>query len=720
MSQIKNPSAQSSNFDEIESTVDNAIDQIGTYDVFISYGRKDQERVRGIANALEAAGLSVWWDPDIPPGVDFRTLTTRALSKAKAVIVVWSEYSVGRHFVLDEAGVALDRENIFPVLIDTVDIPLGFRQIQTVDLTSWHGKPNHPALLSLVSAIKEFVSISSPQVNQGKKTNKVQSQLSKSRFTTTGAKARLKLFFRSMLLAFTLSAVTATLFSLFALTNEGLEIVDTEGEVDWEDYWIALSIISTITFFGVLIARSVTFWADAIRGATSIKLTSRPFMMLIGCALLVTAPIDPFFRISDIQKSLDQASFSPDGSRIVTASSDDTAKIWDANNGKLLQTLRGHGSYVVSASFSPDGSLIITGSWDDTAKIWDASNGRLIRTLRGHKSNVNFANFSPDGSRIVTASWDDTAKIWDASNGRLIRTLKGHENSVTTANFSPDGSRIVTASWDDTAKIWDAASGRVIRTLKGHERNVYSANFSPDGSRIVTASSDDTAKIWDAASGRLIQTLKGHESSVNSANFSPDGSRIVTGSGDKTAKIWDNSGRFIRTLRGHNAHVEFAQFSPDGLRVVTAADWDDGRALLWDARTGEPLIAYYNSPKPFIQFSTTTFPILMPITKPIDLKLIYEWENWILPIVRGLTLLALLFTLSAIIRLIARIFISREKAHKIRGTILTVILLYISSVYLTNLAPLSILFWVLFAIPAVLVFSIIRLFLIMEIKTIDQ
>ena len=678
MSQIKNPSAQSSNFDEIESTVDNAIDQIGTYDVFISYGRKDQERVRGIANALEAAGLSVWWDPDIPPGVDFRTLTTRALSKAKAVIVVWSEYSVGRHFVLDEAGVALDRENIFPVLIDTVDIPLGFRQIQTVDLTSWHGKSNHPALLSLVSAIKEFVSISSPQVNQGKKTNKVQSQLSKSRFTTTGAKARLKLFFRSMLLAFTLSAVTATLFSLFALTNEGLEIVDTEGEVDWEDYWIALSIISTITFFGVLIARSVTFWADAIRGATSIKLTSRPFMMLIGCALLVTAPIDPFFRISDIQKSLDQASFSPDGSRIVTASSDDTAKIWDANNGKLLQTLRGHGSYVVSASFSPDGSLIITGSWDDTAKIWDASNGRLIRTLRGHKSNVNFANFSPDGSRIVTASWDDTAKIWDA------------------------------------------ASGRVIRTLKGHERNVYSANFSPDGSRIVTASSDDTAKIWDAASGRLIQTLKGHESSVNSANFSPDGSRIVTGSGDKTAKIWDNSGRFIRTLRGHNAHVEFAQFSPDGLRVVTAADWDDGRALLWDARTGEPLIAYYNSPKPFIQFSTTTFPILMPITKPIDLKLIYEWENWILPIVRGLTLLALLFTLSAIIRLIARIFISREKAHKIRGTILTVILLYISSVYLTNLAPLSILFWVLFAIPAVLVFSIIRLFLIMEIKTIDQ
>ena len=92
-----------------------------------------------------------------------------------------------------------------------------------------------------------------------------------------------------------------------------------------------------------------------------------------------------------------------------------------------------------SASFSPDGSRIVTGSCDRTAKVWDAKSGAEVLTLKGHTDWVNSASFSPDGSRIVTGSQDKTAKVWDAKSGAEVLTLKGHTSLVRSASFSPDG-----------------------------------------------------------------------------------------------------------------------------------------------------------------------------------------------------------------------------------------------------------------------------------------
>ncbi len=117
--------------------------------------------------------------------------------------------------------------------------------------------------------------------------------------------------------------------------------------------------------------------------------------------------------------------------------------------------LKGHTDHVYTASFSADGSRIVTASWDRTAKVWDAKSGAEVLTLSGHTNNVESASFSADGTRIVTASADNTAKVWDAKSGAEVLTLKGHTNNVTSASFSSDGTRIVTTSWDRTAKVWD-------------------------------------------------------------------------------------------------------------------------------------------------------------------------------------------------------------------------------------------------------------------------
>ncbi|GMV99942.1 MAG: hypothetical protein AMXMBFR84_10810 [Candidatus Hydrogenedentota bacterium] len=163
------------------------------------------------------------------------------------------------------------------------------------------------------------------------------------------------------------------------------------------------------------------------------------------------------------------------------------------DNSKL--TLTGHKNGLLSASFSPDGSRIVTASNDNTAKVWDSITGAEVLTLTGHRFGVNSASFSPDGSRIVTASDDSTAKVWDATTGAEVLTLTGHGKAVYGVSFRPDGARVVTASSDLTAKVWDVTTGAEVLTLTGHREMVYSVSFSPDGVRIVTASYDNTAKV---------------------------------------------------------------------------------------------------------------------------------------------------------------------------------------------------------------------------------
>ena len=203
------------------------------------------------------------------------------------------------------------------------------------------------------------------------------------------------------------------------------------------------------------------------------------------------------------QDKVVHVNFSPDGARILTASWDETAKLWDAASGKLIASFD-HQEGLYGAEFSPDGARILTASGDKTAKLWDAASGKLIVSF-SHQDEVNDAKFSPDGTRILTASRDKTAKLWDAASGKLIASFP-HQGEVNSAEFSPDGARIVTASWDKTAKLWDAASGKLIASFE-HQGIVNRAEFSPDGARILTASRDDTAKLWDAASGKLIASF---------------------------------------------------------------------------------------------------------------------------------------------------------------------------------------------------------------------
>ncbi|CAK9001386.1 Vegetative incompatibility protein HET-E-1 [Durusdinium trenchii] len=200
------------------------------------------------------------------------------------------------------------------------------------------------------------------------------------------------------------------------------------------------------------------------------------------------------------------AHFSPCGKLVVTAAGYCT-QIWDTT-GNLRFTLHGHQGAVRSSSFSADSRFLLTASSDDTGRIWSCQTGKCLRVLVGHQGALNGCSFSPDGLRAMTSSRDGTVKLWEFDEGRFrpacmcmfqecALSLEGEGGVVSSACFSPEGSRLLIACASDTVNLIHLATGQLQLSLKGkHTDWVRAASFSPDGLLIATASYDGSAGIW--------------------------------------------------------------------------------------------------------------------------------------------------------------------------------------------------------------------------------
>lgn len=316
-------------------------------------------------------------------------------------------------------------------------------------------------------------------------------------------------------------------------------------------------------------------------------------------------------RLAGHSLPLSDAAFSPDGKRIVTGSTDATARVWDSVTGQQLLLLQGHERNVSTVKFSPDGSRIATASDDNTARLWDARTGANLSILR-HPEKVDNIRFSPNGDRVVTAA-NSGVRIWDVSNGQMVLAVR---EDARDALFNPEGNRILAFANNDV-RVWDATTGRLEVTLsislaefygKTTERTnngtvnydvparVNTAEYSPDGQTILTASVDSVARLWDAQTGKLLARFAGNEQRLTtgfSASFSEDGKRIITAAADGTARVWDSKTRQQQLVLKHDAGVGTARFIRNGTLIVSSSR-DPGQSrnnwiAVWDAATGERL-----------------------------------------------------------------------------------------------------------------------------------
>jgi WD40 repeat protein/serine/threonine protein kinase len=328
------------------------------------------------------------------------------------------------------------------------------------------------------------------------------------------------------------------------------------------------------------------------------------------------------------------AVFSPDGRWIVTTD-DKSALVWDAQTYKLLHTLP-HDDPVYQASFSPDGTRLITAGNDGFVKIWDLPSSTLVRSLTqqrgdGKDAHYGMAAMSPDGKVVAAIDVGGTlADVWDADTGHLIiefpnaggglstslafsqngewlatcgggdlrvfntrtwdRTLTVDGPQVSGFSFDPSGNRIAAATETGKASLWEIATGTV-HHLQEVGDSINHIAFSPDGAYIVTASGDGTVRVWDAHVWKLHVDLKSRRGALRWAEFDPTSKLVVSAGGENVAISDVATGMPVSVLEGPRGLVLSAHFDPNSRRVI-APSWD-GTVRVWDAT---PAYRQWNSP----------------------------------------------------------------------------------------------------------------------------
>lgn len=311
-----------------------------------------------------------------------------------------------------------------------------------------------------------------------------------------------------------------------------------------------------------------------------------------------------------------RAEFNPDGSVLaITLDSGNQhgAQLWDVETGVALTPLLGHENTVNSIAFSPDGARVVTASSDHTARLWDSRSGAPLMPPLEHDAQLALVRFSPDGERVLTVGRSDQeglyrACVWDVSSvtrvgvARDVRsgTLAGaamvHPGHIGDAAFSPDGRRVATISEDGTTQIWNTDPGDAAGpAMSSGEDSVYlGANlcvaFSSDGQRVLT-SNGERVQVWDSQTGT---SLAGPWSMEPCSHVEfVDDNTVLGADGDGTTKLWGiGKSAWERGPFPHGrAQAESLSTSnPLGRhdqRLAVAGH--DGTARVWDAWTDSPL-----------------------------------------------------------------------------------------------------------------------------------
>jgi WD40 repeat protein len=278
------------------------------------------------------------------------------------------------------------------------------------------------------------------------------------------------------------------------------------------------------------------------------------------------------------------AALSPDGRRVATCDEAGALRLWNADDGQPILTVRGErGEGFRYLTFSPDGRwLAACVDWTGIV-VWDAVLGKVVRRWEGHCDWIGGLAFSSDGRRLITVG-SDGIKTWGPWTAEGVRTLPAH-GSVEALAFSRDGRRLTARSFDGVIEVWDLRSGRSLWTT-GRQQGGFVRALEPDGERLIVASPKGELTWLDGATGRELGRLPNGPAAPSHLAFSPDG-RLLAITGVDVTAVWDvRSERPLYNLSGDDLFTVGMTFSPDS-RLLGGVAWGDETAVVVrDAVTG--------------------------------------------------------------------------------------------------------------------------------------
>jgi len=336
---------------------------------------------------------------------------------------------------------------------------------------------------------------------------------------------------------------------------------------------------------------------------------------------------------------------STNNEKLVTASLDKTAYIWDLKTGVLLSPVMQHDVFAWWAKFSEDDSKVITTTDNNSISIWNADTGKILTPPFYTKDTILDIRFSHDGTKVTAGLLNGEIHKWDVHTGRPVKTDLSHDNPITSASVSTNGQFIITGDMSGILKRWDKSSQylepRVINTTNKigklrivdndkkivaiHENGVNSwdgisiwdskslgklhdyhfkttepdkiitsIEVSPKGKYIAYSVEDeDTIKIIDIEGKKPAKIIGRHSNIIWELLFSPNSKYLASVSQDGTSKLFDVDVEFQRpkTLKYKFGFGGKVVFSPDSKKIAAATivGGDKNIVKIWDTQSGQHL-----------------------------------------------------------------------------------------------------------------------------------
>jgi len=232
---------------------------------------------------------------------------------------------------------------------------------------------------------------------------------------------------------------------------------------------------------------------------------------------------------------------------LVSGSRDKSIMIWeldlngtDDECGRPKRCLKGHNHLIQDIALSQDSRYCVSASWDNTLRLWDLQKGTTTRRFVGHTKDVLSVTFSADNRQIISGGRDKSLRIWNTIGECKYASDAGvHTDWVSCVRYSPDPKvkLLVTASWDKTIKVWDPDSMTLRHTFVGHSNIINSIAVPPRGFYLASGGADGKAMLWNVQKGQHMKTYDGNPP-INTVVFATTDYWLTLGT-DKGIRVWD-------------------------------------------------------------------------------------------------------------------------------------------------------------------------------------
>jgi WD40 repeat protein len=627
-------------------------------DAFVSYARRDADRIMAIVEAARARGRTMWVDiDDIPAGAPWRTELGTAIEAANAVVCCVSPAWLASEECRREYLRAVELgKRLIPLQISPVDDPpAGLGALQWITA----GAASAPD--AVVDAVLAAIDTDPERVREH--THWLSRAL---RWDGHGREQSLLLRGRDLRAAEDWMARPGVDPSPVPLQTQFVAASRTA-----ERRRLRTTITATVTALVLTLALAITAvvqWREAVSQrdqaqsrALAVAALSQLDVdpersLLLARAALASAPTDQ--AVVALRTSLDRsrvrvrvaahpegatgAAWSPDGRTVITAGDDGSVAAWDASTGASRGRLVLEPGPVTSLEAATGAAVGIAVDTGGRLVVWGVDDtGTLVQRAEPAASGVTVATISGDGRVVAATTADGTARLWTVE-GAALPTARWTTSRVDSVALSADGGTVLLGTRDGTALVGPTDAATPLRTVHpssgvwltqlssdgavmlviGHDGSV-SMRRVDDGSELLRSSGGSLQVTMDSTARHVVMadeqgrvdlatvgggrtTLLAQGGGTGTASFSPDGALVQVGRDDGAISVWRAADQKpVVDLRGARDQVPDAEFSPDGQRLVSRHD--GGEIRVWALPDRPLLLPADVEPGSMVQGTGVTF-----------------------------------------------------------------------------------------------------------------